>query len=765
MKKIFVLAGLFASLSLSGEQEWKNVDFGGFDVREGSALDLSANIPTDAPVGVNGDLIVSRDGTFAFSSFPYKPVRFLGALDKMSAYIGKKASEKDGGIFKMYARQLRIQGYNLIFFDSAFIFDDDAAAKKSKFDSMDKLLAALKENGVYTVMSLGFYTTNLEDGYSIDDKDDMRVRLFFGDEQTRKRWADWCVERLGHFNKYTEKTWGADPAIFALNPYEGLDLASSKVFKQGLNTRSFVKAKWFDWLKTKYKMPFKLSRAWGLEFNLKGFEDIDVFFDTAVPSLRFENQKKSKFDKAVFIADWQEFVLYCADNFAQFADDTIRSSGYRGFIYNYGNVARMNMMPLRSRRNDISVMRIAFAPPSAKLSRGSKISQNSSIGECARYFRESVGMRFDNRPMLVRHTHYFWNKFEHEAGVLVPSYSSFQNYGAMILDAAPLTNFSKARILGAAAKMPTIPPLPSGNSPIVRANEFLASCLFLRGDVSVARNKISVQVSRRDCEDTAFGHTTMNMSQTGIALMSGIALNCLDMENSPLLRNVEKTRPSGVMPIFGNPKMRRTDWFVETVGNGVLDFNLHSYSVKLKRANLLGKENLSDPKKNIFHSDTDEILMKADENLLRVITPKSEAVSLAANKTESLNVLSVQNSSVDATVALCSVDMKNLADSSRMVLIYSTRAKNSGMAFSKDGTEIKSGEGESPILLETGKLDVLLNFPTNAKYELYALALDGTRRESIPFESESGLSRISIDTAALKNGATVFFELVKTREN
>lgn len=60
MKKIFVLAGLFASLSLSGEQEWKNVDFGGFDVREGSALDLSANIPTDAPVGVNGDLIVSR---------------------------------------------------------------------------------------------------------------------------------------------------------------------------------------------------------------------------------------------------------------------------------------------------------------------------------------------------------------------------------------------------------------------------------------------------------------------------------------------------------------------------------------------------------------------------------------------------------------------------------------------------------------------------------------------------------------------------------
>ena len=110
MKKIFVLAGLFASLSLSGEQEWKNVDFGGFDVREGSALDLSANIPTDAPVGVNGDLIVSRDGTFAFSSFPYKPVRFLGALDKMSAYIGKKASEKDGGIFKMYARQLRIQG-------------------------------------------------------------------------------------------------------------------------------------------------------------------------------------------------------------------------------------------------------------------------------------------------------------------------------------------------------------------------------------------------------------------------------------------------------------------------------------------------------------------------------------------------------------------------------------------------------------------------------------------------------------------------------
>jgi hypothetical protein len=152
--------------------------------------------------------------------------------------------------------------------------------------------------------------------------------------------------------------------------------------------------------------------------------------------------------------------------------------------------------------------------------------------------------------------------------------------------------------------------------------------------------------------------------------------------------------------------------------------------------------------------------MRTKENLLKIATRRSEAVALEAGKGERVGALNVAASSVPALVAACSMDKSDAAleSSKRVVLIYSTYAVNSGMTLSADRSTLVD-IGKLPVLLRGGKLDLTLKNSNGAKCSLYALDFDGSRRERLPFEFKNGLLKISLDTAKLKDGPTVFFEL------
>jgi hypothetical protein len=68
--------------------------------------------------------------------------------------------------------------------------------------------------------------------------------------------------------------------------------------------------------------------------------------------------------------------------------------------------------------------------------------------------------------------------------------------------------------------------------------------------------------------------------------------------------------------------------------------------------------------------------------------------------------------------------------------------------------------GEFPVLMRTGRLKAALQCKDASKMTLYALRIDGARREKLPVSGEGGKLKIEIDTGALQNGPTPFFELV-----
>ncbi|MDD7752579.1 MAG: hypothetical protein PUK77_12880, partial [bacterium] len=70
--------------------------------------------------------------------------------------------------------------------------------------------------------------------------------------------------------------------------------------------------------------------------------------------------------------------------------------------------------------------------------------------------------------------------------------------------------------------------------------------------------------------------------------------------------------------------------------------------------------------------------------------------------------------------------------------------------------------GSRPILCRTGKLSLNAKLKP-ADWRLFALGPDGSRREELPAEYRDGVLSLTIDTASLKSGPTVFFELAATK--
>ena len=179
---------------------------------------------------------------------------------------------------------------------------------------------------------------------------------------------------------------------------------------------------------------------------------------------------------------------------------------------------------------------------------------------------------------------------------------------------------------------------------------------------------------------------------------------------------------------------------------------------RMKRSGLLPQANISEPSKGVFQSDTGEITMRAKENLLKVATRMSEAVTLEAGRGEPVGRLEVIGSDTAAMVGVCAVDGKDLAESRRMVLLYTTETANTGMEVTPDRTKMFN-HGTLPVLMKVGRLDAALQNTHGKNMALYALGLNGERRERLPLTWEDGRLKIHLDTASLKHGPTSFFEL------
>jgi hypothetical protein len=143
-----------------------------------------------------------------------------------------------------------------------------------------------------------------------------------------------------------------------------------------------------------------------------------------------------------------------------------------------------------------------------------------------------------------------------------------------------------------------------------------------------------------------------------------------------------------------------------------------------------------------------------------VITDKTEAVAFGAILPPPLANLTIKNASAPALLAASSLDNLALEQSKRILLIYATDARNTGMTFADAKSKVLTNLGTLPVLIKNSQISFSLNNINTTNLHLYALKLNGQRTVELPITKTNNNSlNIELNLNTISNTPTTYFEL------
>lgn len=714
------------------DADWKPVDMASINIKPGSALDLSGWVEP-GPAGRQGRLIARADGTLVFEKEPAREVRFLG-FNLMCPQVFRALNGASDGETKANLREfaalVRRQGYNVVRFSGLdfYLMTESGAARRlspRQLDNFEYLFAELKKQGVYLYLDLASFGLFYPGTWTerIVDRN-MKAEVSAGLADTRENWRAGARELLMRVNRHTGTRLAEDPALICVNFYNEQEHGYLKM--KGAEGPALRK-QWQDWLRKKYGSPEALAAAWGESGVIASFD-----------SLPLEHPYRADARGN----DYGEFLHSVDKENLEWYVKTVREAGYAG-LYTQYDISAVHRYGLLRASMPVASMHGYHAHGTLFTRPGATCDQRSSIADAGFYWRYICGTRLLGRPFMVtEHNHGFWNQYQHEGGLLFSAYSALQNFEAVMIHENAVALKAKDAMHDFSV----------ANSPVVRANEFLAACLYLRGDVAPSKHRVEIRLRPDDVR--ANWNRATNLEQTKLGLLSRFGLAFGDAPAPGADLPAADLSP----PPAAGATVQATEWESSSVSTWDPDFSLADTVAEMRDLNILPPGNRTDPSAGVFESDTGEITLWTRSRELRVLTARSEAATLEPGGRARLGVVDIESASVACALAVVSVDGRPLAESDRAVLVVSTQNVNTGMVLSADRFTLHE-KGELPALLRTGVFRLSLRHSKAASLQLWSLGLDGSRRERIPVTVADGCLRIELDTSALRD-ATPFFEIV-----
>ena|GEM_PF-320146 len=733
------------------DAQWKPIDMSNVQIVAGSALDFSS-MSGAGPAGRYGRAVSNDKGQVVFEKQPDKAVHFL-AFNQVPSWLmnypemmlaGANDKQTQSNI-EQWAALIKRQGYSMVRFQNIDQFLMGRSKALAEFDPVamdrfDYIIASLKRNGIYTFIDIMSYY-GFENGglpWDVSEQRRWKERIFF-DQAVREMWKAGMIKIMKHVNPYTGMALAEDPALVGVTFFNEQDIpVETKLFKDDPSITPEMTKRWQQFLQKKYGTIAALEKAWNTD--KKRLPQV-LSFDQA-PFL----EQEQRWELGPRGNDAGTFLIELQTEMLGWYEKAIRETGFKGFTTQYDVMGYFRSHALRN-LNQAVAMHSYGNHPSKYSDPGSVMPQDSIMTSYARYFRTNSDARYLNRPLFnLEYACVFWGKYRHEEGLLFPAYAALQQFSAITLAHQPVI-------------MRTAQPMLSfyhGRDPVARAGQVLAAMLYQRGDVAPSPHTTAMVINDRYIFSNGNMNRTMNSEQSKIALLSGFGLKYEGAipKGLPPYRKADMV----VLPADGGGTVDVSQWAASVVESGS-GKAIDPVIARMKSLGILSADNISSGTDGILQSDTREITLYARQRRLTVITPRTEGVALMAGEKAALKNMTVENSTIAATVALASLDGAILPESRRMLLIYSTDAVNTGLETSGDRTTLFN-IGRLPILVETGKLVLAITTKAPASKKIWALGLDGSRKEEvIPLSSENGKMLISIDTAALKNGPAFFFEI------
>jgi len=145
---------------------------------------------------------------------------------------------------------------------------------------------------------------------------------------------------------------------------------------------------------------------------------------------------------------------------------------------------------------------------------------------------------------------------------------------------------------------------------------------------------------------------------------------------------------------------------------------------KLRSSVDFGKGSLDLVKKTAV-SSTGEISLDAEAKTLKVVTPRSETLVFADKGSLDGQAFSASNLKGPATFFACSLDGKELKDSSRILVLHIVDVANSKMKFRDEKHTIIEAWGSLPLLASHGVADLKLKLSPGKEPKVRAIDLAG----------------------------------------
>ena len=714
---------------------WKKPDMADVRVKSGTALDAS-QLVSRAPVGTYGRVIINKNGRFAFEKKPDEELRFFSCSFGDVELMRYKTKEE----MRDFAETIYRQGYNMVrshFLDHYLMSGggDDLQFNMNHLDLFEYFIACLKERGIYLYFDAVTSWGAFKKGSGWGAKSTMNLkRDVMVLPEAREHWRAGVTKLLTHENPYTKTKLADDPVIAVMLFYNELEFYSFGSGDRNSGMRPELVGEWRKWLKTHYKNDIAaLNKYWG-NSNFNNFDEIPLFEG----SVQWQTSPQA--------TDAGLFMIYIENDVYKFFNETVRKAGYTGPVSLWDMCKLYRNDAARAEVPVISMHNYHAHPQGPWIKKGETISQDSSFANSAGYWRDTASTRFADRPFFVaEYGHVFWNATRYEEGLVFSAYSALQNFSGLMVHSSPVT---------LTVRNPVVP-FDCGSDPIARANQVVTAFAFLRGDVAESKRYIELRFDDKFLTENG----NLNRAPGAENMLSLICGFGIWYDNPSMLNLGGRPKPIAVIDAAGGAKVSMTQNTMDVLGSESTGRQRVSSLVStLKEKGLLPKDNKSNPDKGIFQSDTGEILMDSSKHTMTVISPRLEGIASDKTEAHSLKNLSSVKSDVPASVTLISIDGKKLDESSRMLLVYATNALNDGMVLSGDMTALVN-IGKGPAVMQTGMLELEILNTAAPALKVWALGFDGTQRELLPSEHSDGKLKVKFDTAKLKNGPTVFFEI------
>ncbi len=716
------------------------------EIAAGSALDRSGWLPRER-AGDSGRVIVNAQGHFAFEKEPERAIRFFANCDNPDSLYGRKGFTFGHPISQIdtkektraYVAKLRRAGYNMTRLhgvDGRLMLwaKEEAVFDPVMLDRIDYFIHCLKESGIY--INFDLMSTRL--GYLPGNAADAKLRpeltqklTIHADPAARADWRKGVEKLLTRVNPYTKTRLIDDPVLAMVVCYNEQEFGLSRPRNWALLAPS-----WQAFLQKNHGDIGGLNRAWGTTYA--------AFAAIPLPT------PDQAFRKDAAGCDAARYFTKLESDTDDWYRRQLREIGYRGLTANH-NMSRSRRYLVLRDAFDFVASNGYHDHPHGGFGPGCSIRQSSSVGSGNMIIRSFISTRLAGKPMLTtEQDQAFWNRYRYEFAFTCGAYAAFQDFDGM-------THFAANQTVIPIEKIRTF---VSMIDPINHANEFLNFFLFVRGDVATSPHRIRLQLDREEMFTDGTASDGLNASQVRLALVTGFTPEVTGSGKTP--------PPSGeneiVLGTSGSSQAAAVDdGYASLADSGTGEFNFGDFAGELKRRGFLLKENRTDPKAEIFETDTGELLLDVSKRLLTVNTERLQGVAAEAGTRLRLKDFEVEAMSRRGCLAAVSLDgLKPLREAERLMLVYATNALNSKMIFDdKEETTLRS-LGELPVLLETGKIRVKIRNRNAANLRVWSLSMEGKRLEEItPVSRENGELRIEIDTAKLQQGPAVFFELAQ----